>query len=161
MSKHHSLMQRVVDQPRGFTLLEILLVIAALGVLAGIVILAVNPTKQLGDARNSQRRSDVHSILNAVHQYTIDNNTLPSSINLNATCNTPVNEICKTGGACAGLTDFTVLTTDQKYLVSLPVDPLNSSADGTSYYVAKNNFGRVTVCAPLTEGSGGMITVTR
>jgi len=139
----------------GFTLLEILLVVAAIAILAGIVILAVNPTKQLGDTRNAQRRADVNTILNAVYQYTIDNNgTLPSTITTSATA------VCKTGGTCTGLIDLSVLTTTEKYLVSMPYDPTGSTTNSTGYNISKSANGRVTIVAPSAEQSA-TITVTR
>lgn len=147
---------------RGFTLLEILLVVAAIAILAGIVILAINPSKQLGDTRNAQRRSDVATILNATYQYTLDNNgTLPATILVSADCPAVANQICKTGGDCTGLIDLGVVTADQKYLTSMPSDPQGTSTDSTSYNIAKSANGRVTVCAPLAEGGSTTISVTK
>ena len=62
-----------VARSSGFTLIELLLVIGIIAILAAIVIVAINPSKQLGDARDAQRRSDVNTILNGFWQYAIDN----------------------------------------------------------------------------------------
>ena len=140
---------------RGFTLLEILLVVAAIAILAGIVIVAINPTKQLAETRNAQRRADVNTILNAVYQYVIDTNgTLPATITTTQT------EICKTGATCTGLVDVSVLTANEKYLVSMPLDPTGSSTNGAGYEIKKSANCRVTVVAPDAE-QGATISVVR
>ncbi len=148
---------------RGFTLIEILLVVAAIGILAGIVILAINPSKQLGDTRNAQRKADVNTILNATYQYAIDNNgTLPTGIASSTCATTATNEICATGAAsCTSLVDLSVLTLNQKYIVSVPNDPSGATTtNGTGYRIAKNGNGRVTVCAVAAE-QGATVSVTR
>jgi len=149
-------MKKLLRGQKGFTLIEILLVVAAIAILAGIVIVAINPGKQLGDTRNAQRRSDVTTLLNAAYQYSIDNNgVLPAGITATTT------EICATGAAsCTGLIDLSVLTLNGKYLVGMPQDPQKVTPDGNGYTISRSAYGRITVSAPLAEQSA-VITVTR
>jgi prepilin-type N-terminal cleavage/methylation domain-containing protein len=138
---------------KGFTLIELLLVIGIIAILASIVIVAINPTKQLGDARNAQRRSDVNTILNAVYQYAIDHNgTLPTGIT------TVTKHICATG---AGITcDTSAISLDVltgSYIVKLPHDPsVAATSGGTAYYIVQDSNGRVTVTAPKAEQSASI-----
>ena len=146
---------RKMKNEKGFTLLEILLVVAAIAILAGIVIVAINPSKQIADTQNSQRASDVNTILNAVYQYSIDNDgAMPASIETTQT------EICKTDAAsCANLIDLSVLTSNEEYLVAIPSDPTGSSANGAGYAIEKSANGRITVVAP--DAVDKTISVTR
>ena len=144
-------LQKLRTNHKGFTLIEVLLVVAIIAILAGIVILAINPSKQLGDSRNAQRTADVNTILNGVYQYSVDNNTIPSTITTTAT------EICATGSnSCTGLIDLSTLTTNSKYLVSIPKDPQCSTTcatNGPGYKISKDANNRITVTAPAAENS--------
>ena len=140
---------------QGFTLIELLLVIGIIAILAAVVIVAINPTKQLGDARNAQRRSDVKTILDAVYQYALDNNgNIPSSITTTATA------ICKSGANVSCVNGVNLNTLTGSYIVALPADPQSSTATGTNYLISRLSNGRITVAAPGAE-QGASITVTR
>ncbi len=141
----------------GFTLIELLLVIGIIAILASIVIVAINPTKQLGNARDAQRRSDVNTILNAVYQYAIDHSgSVPSGIPTGT-----AKTICKsTAASCNNGVSLRALT--GAYLVSIPVDPqAPATGTGTNYTIIQLSNGRLTVAAPGAEQTPGGIAVTR
>lgn len=153
------------NRDHGFTLIEILLVVAAIVILAGIVIVAVNPGRQLGQTRNAERQSEINTILTAVNDYTIQENGVPSAINQSSSCpasGATDSEIAKTDAtSTSGYVDLSVLTDNETYLPQIPVDPqATSSGSGTGYHVVKSANDRVTVCAPLAE-QGETIEATR
>ena len=152
---------------KGFTLLEILLVVAAIAILAGIVIVALNPGKQLGDTRNSQRSVDVNTIINAVYQYSIDNNgNFPSALDgvsgtsqVLGTDGSGCDSTCTavtTVAACADFSSDLVPT----YVVGIVIDPTTGTTSNSDYYINKLGNGRLTVGACDPE-QGKTIEVTR
>ncbi|MGA1047259.1 MAG: phage head spike fiber domain-containing protein, partial [Minisyncoccia bacterium] len=126
------------NKRKGFTLLEILLVIAAIGILAAIVLVAINPTRQIAQVRNAQRRSDINAIYKALEQYLIDNKDYPEGITgtPKAICNNTVTPDC---------VDLEVLV--PTYLAAIPKDP-----NGGLYEVYINpSNNRIAVEAPEVE----------
>ena len=140
------------SRARGFTLLELLVVIGIIGILAAIVIVAINPGRQFAQARNAQRWNDVNALLNAIHQYAVDHNgATPTGIDATnkvlgtaATgCDTTCGSIT-TAAACLNLTSALTPT----YITAMPTDPSSGTADNTDYYATKDaTTGRVTVAA--------------
>lgn len=138
----------------GFTLLEILLVVAAIAILAGIVIVAINPGRQLADTRNAQRKVDTRTIASAISQYRLRVGTVPDTLDAGDYCGqSGSQEICATdASSCSGLTDLSVLTDDSAYLVAIPMDPSGSGDEnGTGYYAMLDANNRVVVCAGQAE----------
>lgn len=155
---------------KGFTLIEILIVIGIIAILATIVIIAINPARQFAQARNTQRVSNLNTILNAIGQNVADNKGV-------------------LGGGCPTLTSGTIYTIENgagtfvapatatidlscltpTYIPStLPFDPKSGAWTSTSEYNTQYNVtvdtttGRYTLSVPTgNQELGQAISVTR
>ncbi len=62
---------------RGFTLIELTVVMGVLGVLMGALIIVVNPTEQMRKAHDTQRKNDLSQIQRALEIYYNDHGKYP------------------------------------------------------------------------------------
>ena len=149
----------------GFTLIEVLVVIGIVAILATIVLVAVNPARQFKLARDSQRTSNVNTLLNAIHQNMAENKgvlvcegipkNIPTTPRVVKSASTsPDNE-----GDIANC-----LVPD--YISSLPFDPsiigshfTDSTNYNTGYEIFRDSNNRVT--ASSTGELTASISVTR
>ena len=138
---------------RGFTLIELLVVIAILSILLVIVLVAINPARQTREARDTQRRADVLTILNGVNQYFVDVGAFPEGSYSD----------CTTGDDTIGLLAEKNLanTLVPTYIADIPVDPSEGDADDTGYTICQSTGDRITIKAPHAEGTAGTISATR
>lgn len=156
MNRHY----RPDASSRGFTLVEILIVIGMLAILTTIVLVAVNPLRQFAQARNSQRQANVSALLNAVSNRVADNRGVFEGEGCPPLPTEHTLEIASLDENYYDLRDCLV----PNYIPEMPFDPAlgfnectttECSGPGerysTEYTIQQDSHrSRITICAPLS-----------
>ncbi len=148
---------------KGFTLVELIIVIAIVAILAGAIFVAIDPARRLHETRNARRSSDVVTILDAIRKYQVDNNGDHYSAIQSLTegdfyvIGTQVGSCdveCANQTADPSCVDLTSIGAN--YLATVPQDPKTGTAAMTGYMISLES-GSVSVyaCDPEGEGAGG------
>lgn len=153
---------------RGFTLIELLVVIGIIGILAAIVLVAVNPGRQFAQARDTQRRSDLLQITNAIYEYAAEHEGNLPDLDPDPLVNSfPTTPTCiGTGASCfdlgtAGDAEATPIGEPivPTYIAAIPLDPSVGITADSGYTVYVGADGRVVASA--SGELAGVITVQR
>ena len=124
----------------------VLIILGFIAVLAAIVIVAINPARQFAQARNSQRESNVNTILNAIGQNLVDNRGVALSATTCTGIGTVPGATALDIGTDTGLVNLTCLV--PTYLASsVPLDPTDGTPANTQYTLSIDTNSRYTVCA--------------
>ncbi|MCX7928612.1 MAG: type II secretion system GspH family protein [Patescibacteria group bacterium] len=147
---------------KGLTLIELLLVVAIIGILSSTLIVAVNPARQLAKARDAQREADLIAILSAIYQYASEHSgDLPDTDGNPNASNFPTTLRCiGTNATCfdlarAGDGEDTIVP---DYMAEIPVDPQTGSTANTGYLIMVDVNGRLIASA---SGETKTIRITR
>jgi prepilin-type N-terminal cleavage/methylation domain-containing protein len=149
---------------KGFTLIELIIVIAIIAILAAAIFVALDPARRLQEARNARRSSDITNVLDAIIKYQVDNEgthyttvdaLTAGQYSVIGTAATGCNTTCTaqtTQTACADLSSI-----GSNYMATIPADPKTGSDANSDYYLMIDANGAVTVgsCDPEGEGAGG------
>lgn len=120
----------------GFTLIEVLLIVAILAILIGIILMKIKPMKRQIEALDVQRKADALSIQSAATQFTIETVSLPPGTPIGTEAD--AKDICQsglTGTGClaAPVNGVDLSTLAPVYLVRIPLDPAMSGSTVTGY----------------------------
>jgi len=126
-------LNKKLSSPRGFTLVEMIVVIGLMGIIISTALAIINPFAQLQKANDAHRKSDLEQLQHAVELYYQDKGSYPQS---------SANFQIMNGATTVGWGN-----TWSPYMTTLPKDPTFSntyvyyspaSSNGQTYYIYAN-----------------------
>lgn len=139
MKKYFSSLTSDFSIQKGFTLVEMLIVLGIVGVVATMLIVGINPLDQIRKSSDADRKSDIAQLQKALELYYQDNGSYPAS---SADYKLYINSTTLAWGTSSWL----------PYMSKLPKDP--SPSRSYQYYVPASSNGQTYyIYASLERGS--------
>lgn len=127
---------------KGFSLVELLVVISVIGIAAGVILVAINPFQQTAKVRDTQRKIDLRNVANALEQYNALNGSYPpTGEEWYSYCNYwggPNKDIAGANGWVPNLAPL--------YIKELPLDPKRKTDRNSITHTPTNNSGVHAFC---------------
>lgn len=137
---------------KGFTLLELLIVISIIAILSVALVMVLNPAEILKKSRDSQRISDLNTIKTAVGIYLTSTSTPTLTCwTATSTSATTTGSIYKIDGTGWIPVDLSTLTGGSP-ISNLPLDPVNTGAN-VYWYKCNNTDKTFEVSATLESAA--------
>ncbi len=138
--------QLTVNSYKGFTLVELLVVISLIGILATLFLANLNVARERG--RDAQRKSDLKNIETALRIYYNDKGNYPCSNSTFQILGCGIQSTCSSVTLCSWGGSF--VSGSQTYMSVLSKDPLSPSRD---YRYAQTDGDSFTLKACLENAS--------
>ncbi len=136
---------------KGFTLIEILIVVAIIAILASVVLIGLGPTQQAG--RDARRLSDLHQVQNGLELYYNRCGFYPGPAQ-------PAAGACDVYAAAASWAAMTTSLTTLKGggaspfgILTVPKDPVS----GKTYYYAQTATGQSYIVGALLDNTNNQV----
>jgi prepilin-type N-terminal cleavage/methylation domain-containing protein len=158
---------KLKKQEKGFTIIEVLIVLAIAGLIVLIVFLAVPALQR--NSRNTQRKNDVSNLLGAVSEYTSNNNgkiatqasVLTNNANLSFFDPANVSVVCRqavsatSGSAACTAAAYAAPDDNQvRIFVGAKCDPAGNTTTGANMVTTTGASTRNSATVYKIEGSG-------
>lgn len=126
---------------KGFTLVEVLLVITLLSILIGMAILAINPRNLISEVNDNKREADAMIIYQALEQYALKNNSYPTAI-VNMTNNNSAH-ICKTTATTCNSPKINLSSSILVPTYMSKIPEYSTDTNNSGFYVVKDSNGKI------------------
>lgn len=138
---------------KGFTLIELIIVIAIIAILMAVVLVALNPAKRFADSRQATRKTDIQTIATAINKYVTDQALIGTNAAVSFAAGGTANLFIPTCASATVISASTLTALVPSEIGKIPSDPTATTSPSVRNY-------KVCYTPTNTGDTTGPVTVT-